>query len=540
MRIRAGATLWGIAGSALGCATAAEVPPEPAPTCENPVTGLDRFTEEAQLRGLVPDTAGVPIDPDAPPNFGAVWAPGRLIVEDLDGDGDVDVLFSHATGLPQAFRNDGGYFEATTLGLDPTPPGQGQVRQPWATFSLVDLAGSPLPDLVLQVGSALHIAENAGDFSFEPLRTLGFASGPTTSIYSHVWGDPDADGDLDLWLPTMADVQADDVVHPAAEVFFLNRDDILTPAADYRRGGEAGLSILGVWTDRDNDGDLDMLSFSDRGREIGILSTAYRNDGVDGSLPVLVEDGSELGFSLPTSAMGLASADLNDDGILDYCVSDLGPISCLMSRAGIWVDAGTALGLVAPPREEAPWSGWSLELVDLDHDGWLDMPVVGAAQEQAVGAFGTAEEWSQPDVMYRGGPGGFETVDMEFGGFEPHPAMAAADVDGDGFQDLIVAAYDAPALLYMNRCSMGSWLTVRASGAPGNPQGLGARVTISADRTHIREVPGQRALGQGPARVHFGLGDISVVDVHVRWPDGAEVELEDVPTRQALVVPYPG
>jgi hypothetical protein len=112
-------------------------------------------------------------------------------------------------------------------------------------------------------------------------------------------------------------------------------------------------------------------------------------------------------------------------------------------------------------------------------------------------------------------------------------------VDGDGFQDLIVAAYGAPVQLFMNTCSDGTWLTVRATGAPGNPQGLGARIVVEGDRTRIREIHGQRALGQGPARAHFGLGDLDSVGVKVRWPDGTQVELRDVPTGQVLQVEYP-
>ena len=91
----------------------------------------------------------------------------------------------------------------------------------------------------------------------------------------------------------------------------------------------------------------------------------------------------------------------------------------------------------------------------------------------------------------------------------------------------------------MNRCSDGGWLTVRAVGAPGNPLGLGARVTVTGERTRVREIQGQRALGQGPARAHFGLGDEDVVDVEVRWTDGAVMTLEGVEARQTLRVEHP-
>jgi len=66
-------------------------------------------------------------------------------------------------------------------------------------------------------------------------------------------------------------------------------------------------------------------------------------------------------------------------------------------------------------------------------------------------------------------------------------------------------------------------------------------VTIDdGDFESIREIQGQRVFGQGPARAHFGLAEADVVDVHVRWPDGAEVELTGVQTRQEIVVQHPG
>jgi hypothetical protein len=39
-----------------------------------------------------------------------------------------------------------------------------------------------------------------------------------------------------------------------------------------------------------------------------------------------------------------------------------------------------------------------------------------------------------------------------------------------------------------------------------------------------------------PAEVHVGLGEVEVVDIHVRWPDGAESVVEDVDARQYVTL----
>ena len=132
-----------------------------------------------------------------------------------------------------------------------------------------------------------------------------------------------------------------------------------------------------------------------------------------------------------------------------------------------------------------------------------------------------------------------DNCDDVFNPPRPVDGFSQPDVDGDGAQDILVAGYAAPAQLFVNQPSPGAWLTVKAVGAPGNPRGLGARVQLDGERLRIREIDGQHALGQGPARAHFGLGDVDNVDVTVRWPDGSQVELLGVETRQVIEVEHP-
>jgi len=532
-----------VLGTAVGCTapdegfTPLDVDQPGTTTCPEPVAGFGRLSEQAEARGITPDTT-----PPSELIMGSVWSPGRVAAEDLDGDGDMDLIFGHSFGRPQLFANDGtGRFRKS--GLESIGPLPGNAaRQPWATFSVVDLVGDSLPDLVVQGGHDLFVAENLGDLVFASLQVAGTVPGARTTIYQHTWGDPDGDGDLDVWIPTMSDLESSVAGSPVAEQYLVNEGGSLVAGHEYLRRDEAGLSFLGAWSDRDNDGDLDLLSYSDRSDQIGVLGTSYRNDGgVDHEL-VLADDGSDVGLAVPISAMGMDSADLNGDGVLDYCTTDIGPVSCLLSSNGQWIEAGLVLGLEPPPRELSPWSAWGLELVDLDHDGILDMGVSGAAPGPELIELGTDDEWWQPDVLYQGTATGFERRDdAPFGSGSPHPGLVAADLDGNGFQDLVLAGWDEPAEVWMNPCNGGAWLVVEPRGAPGNHLGLGARVTVDdGERQRLRDIQGQRVFGQGPARAHFGLAEAEVVDVTVRWPDGVTVELDAVSARQRLVVQYPG
>ena len=68
---------------------------------------------------------------------------------------------------------------------------------------------------------------------------------------------------------------------------------------------------------------------------------------------------------------------------------------------------------------------------------------------------------------------------------------------------------------------------------------MGARVELSAGpRTWVAESrAASNYLGQSDSRLHFGLGEIEKLDsLRVRWPDGSELTLEDVPVRRVLTL----
>jgi hypothetical protein len=92
----------------------------------------------------------------------------------------------------------------------------------------------------------------------------------------------------------------------------------------------------------------------------------------------------------------------------------------------------------------------------------------------------------------------------------------------------------------MNPCGAEAWVDFDFVGPEANPLGVGVAVTIEAGgRRRTREVYGLRAVGQGPSRLHFGLGDVETVDrVEIRWPDGDLQVADDVPVRRLLTVTH--
>lgn len=123
-------------------------------------------------------------------------------------------------------------------------------------------------------------------------------------------------------------------------------------------------------------------------------------------------------------------------------------------------------------------------------------------------------------------------------------SVVAADLNEDGWPDLVVGVNDDAVLAFENQQIAGRRLaSVRLAGRPGNPTAVGARITLrrSDGVAQTAEVAaGGGYLSQQPATQWFGLGETATIDaIEVRWPDGQTSSYKPAANEMTITITQP-
>lgn len=532
------------------------------PVAPGPVPAGPRFVDVSDAAGLdfVHDRGAL----------GEKWVPETMTagaaVLDADGDGHMDLylvqsgpLFGDRSGAPgnRLFRNRGdGAFEDVTAaaGVGDTGYGQGAVAADYDGDGDVDL-------YVLNYGvNVLYRNEGGGVFT-DVTATAGVGD-PHWST-SATFLDADGDGDLDLYVvnyvafslathrvcgdPSRGLVSYchPDVYPSEPDAFYRNRGNGVfeeaTAAAGIDDRDGKGLGVVAA--DLDNDGDTDLYVAND-----STPNFLWRNRGDSTFEEVGLYLGAALEDAGRTQAgMGVDAGDVDGDGWLDLVVTNLSMEDnalYLGGPQGYRYGTGPA-GLYVP---SLPVLGFGCRLVDLDHDRDLDLVVANGDVVDLIAELRAGASWAQPDqVFLNDGRGRFALEPAAATGDLATPlvsrALATVDVDNDGRLDLLVTHNGDRARLYANRGATGHWIGLSLVGPPGNAQGIGARVRVTASgRTTFDEVrAGSSYASSSDPRLVFGLGDAATIDlVEVRWSDGLVSRHEGLAAGRYHRLAHPG
>lgn len=301
-------------------------------------------------------------------------------------------------------------------------------------------------------------------------------------------------------------------------VYYLNNGAQTNNWTYYQSGVSAGAYMLGVipsggnyaslWTDYDNDSDLDLFI----SKCSGPPSELHRNDGNGNFTDISAIAGVNI---VPINSWSSAIFDFDNDGDMDILIGANGSNGNKFLRNNL--DTGNSTE--EPFTEITTGSGWDTNFsasrdyiaYDFDNDGWVD--VMGGGNK----------------IMFNKGDGTFVP--------EAYPALqlgAVGDLNNDGFLD--IQNYNQ---IFLNSGNPNKWIKIALEGVASNTNGIGARIEIyGAWGKQIREIrSGEGFAYMSSLNAHFGIGSASAIDaVIIRWPSGTVDTILNPSSNQLLTV----
>jgi hypothetical protein len=291
-----------------------------------------------------------------------------------------------------------------------------------------------------------------------------------------------------------------------------------------------GFGFGGVFTDFDNDHDLDLLvnhDFGYKNTPNRLLQNEYPDE-------TFADVSDTLHMNMGMNAMGTAVGDYDGDGLLDYFITNIRGNKFMVNggRGKPFIDMSQKLGTkysrVADKDGVYQPVSWGANFADFDHDGDLDLFVANGCLNPYVEP--------NPDYYFENEAGYFHNKSEEKKLADQGVSRGSVvfDFDNDGDLDLLVVNQkpinnyfpnSSPTLFYITDSVAGNWLKVQLTGIGADRNGIGARVElIIGDKRMIREVDGGSShSSQNSTIAHFGLGTALTVDtVRIIWVGGKE------------------
>ena len=484
-----------------------------------------------------------------------------VAVNDLDGDGDLDIVFASVDGEAAILWNQGNLKFTTTTLADTYTRG----------VNIVDVDGDGYPDLVFTHRSLESISywHNQGPTAPGPRFVRGTLAGVTSYAYAMAWADLNGDGALDLVTGSYnIDLQSHGVKEPefsekAGIVYYEHQGDKFIPQLLAQDAQALSIGLV----DLDNDGALDIWVANDFALQDQIW-LYNRQSGVQSRQPTWQP--AKPFMQTSHSTMSIDWGDLANDGNLAFFTTDMNPYDISPSNLARWLPMMNAMekGAKHEPddpqimanvlqvrdsnggwrNEAAQWgidaTGWSWagKFGDLDNDGYLDLYVVnGMIAQNLFGHLNNGELVEENQAFHNQGNGMFAPApEWNLGSTRSGRGMVMADLNDDGQLDIVVNNLRNSAQLLENRLCKGASLEIDLRWpASQNRNAIGAQLALHTSHgIYRRDLHASGGyLSSDPLRVHFGFPPDTILQaLDIVWPDGAGSQLTNLAPHTRLEV----
>ncbi|HMI06596.1 MAG TPA: FG-GAP-like repeat-containing protein [Flavobacterium sp.] len=405
----------------------------------------------------------------------------NMCIVDMNGDHKDDIVSLSNSNLRVNYQQTGGTFTFT----DYTVPGGTQM--PSWSIAAGDLNKDGYNDLLIGGSGGISLwSSNSTGTAYSNLTPGQYIFCQRTNFV-----DINNDGNLDVF--SCHDVNPN--------VYYLN--DGAGNYTYYQSGISPGAYSLGItpsggnyaslWTDYDNDGDVDMFISKCSGPPCEL----HRNDG--NGVFTDVSALAQINVS-PITTWSSAIADFDNDGDMDILIGSNGGVTHKLFRNNL----DTTNSIEEAFTNITAGSGWDTDgttnrdylAYDFDNDGFVD--VLGSSNK----------------IMFNKGDGTFERTNYPSG----LSIGAVGDLNGDGFLDILNGTTVRYAVPNGN-----NWITIALDGIASNSNGIGARIEIyGAWGKQIRDIRSGEGFGyMCTLDAHFGIGAATSIDkVVIKWPSG--------------------
>jgi enediyne biosynthesis protein E4 len=451
-----------------------------------------------------------------------IMGPGAALV-DFDNDGDLDVYLVQGTVLDpgsrpnntldpwrqaeppsgRLYRNNlklerGGV--ATLQFTDVTAKSGIMARGYGMGVAVGDINNDGWPDLYLSNLGGNQLYVNRGDGTFRDATVDSGTDDPRWSTGAAFF-DFDRDGWLDLMVGNYADFSVTDspkcyavttvpdYCGPRAfrtvgnRLFHNNHDGTFTNVTSSSGVATEFGHALGIVTaDFNDDGWIDIYVANDGDPNqlwINQQNGTFRNEALLAGAAVNRDGQAEAG-------MGVDAGDFDGNGSEDIFITHL-----MEETHTLYVNLGkdefedrTRESGVGLPGTR--FTGFGTLFFDYDNDGWLDLLVANGAVRRQPELMAKKDPYplGQPNQLFHNdGKGRFSDVSQEAGAafqlLEVSRGAAFGDIDNDGDTDVLITNNNGPARLLLNQVgSRNHWLGLRLIGGVPGRDMLGARIEV--------------------------------------------------------------